>query len=187
MGYAISWLAVRGKDPGMVTSSLGLTPTGAKAEYGEAMFTARALPSGWFLLVINEAEHKYIKPEFLAALSNGCELVACSVEEHVMVCTSESWRSGTREWRIEHDAQQSIDHITTMGALPNDYAAIERSFSKKQEEAGGKKADTDYFFDVPLQTAKSIVGFKHDEDSGLENGSFEVLKGVVSKPWWKLW
>ena len=198
MGFAISWLAVKGKTPEAVIQALGLTPTGEMAEYGESLFTGRTLPSGWFLLVINQCEHKFVKPNSLASLSSNCEAIACSIEEHVMVCTSELWRNGAQVWRIEHDAQQSIDHISTSGLLPDDYPAIEREFAEQQKQAGGKKADTDYFFDIPLQTAKSIVGFKHDE-AGLEDESFEVFKGNEAspladpisnqgkRPWWKLW
>lgn len=198
MGYAISWLAVKGKTPDTLIHELGLTPTGEMAEYGESMFTGRTLPSGWFLLVINQCEHKFVKSKSLGSLSSDCEIIACSIEEHVMVCTSELWRNGAQVWRIEHDAQQSIDHINTSGLLPDVYSAIEREFAEQQEQAGGKKADTDYFFDIPLQTAKSIVGFKHDE-AGLEDESFEVFKGDATLPradpisnqgkeaWWKLW
>lgn len=187
MGYAISWLAVRGKPAEAVVSALGLTPTGTKAEYGEAMFTGRALSNGWFLLVINECEHKFTRPESLSSLSNGCDVIGCTVEEHVMVCTAEAWKDGAQIWRLEHDAHKSIEHLSKSGSLPSGYATIESSLSNEQEKAGGKNADTDYFFDIPLQTAKSIVGFKHDEDSGLEEQSFEVFRGPEQKPWWKFW
>jgi len=60
MGYAISWLAVKGKSEEVLIAELGLAPTGEMAEYGDSMFTGRKLPSGWLLLVINESEHKLI-------------------------------------------------------------------------------------------------------------------------------
>jgi len=34
MGFAISWLAVKGKSPEALTEELGLTPTGEMTEYG---------------------------------------------------------------------------------------------------------------------------------------------------------
>ena len=189
MGYAMSWLAVRGKDPAAVTFSLGLRATGKMANYAEAMYTGRPIGNGWFLLVVNQAEHEFLAPEVLSQLSSGSDVVACTIEEHVMVCTAEAWKDSARVWRIEHNAQESIDHINARGALPDMYISIKDSLSKQQKEAGGKGADTDFFFDIPLQTAKSIVGFKHDEDSGLEDDSFEVLEGPKgsSKPWWKFW
>jgi hypothetical protein len=189
VGYSISWLAVRGQDPSVVTSSLGLKASGKKAEYAEAMYTGRSLPNGWFLLVINQCEHKFLAPESLSKLSTDSEVIACSIEEHVMVSTSELWKNGTNVWRIEHNGQESIDHLRESGDCPPGYPQIKSSLSKQQEDAGGKNADTDYLFDIPLVTAASIVGFKHDEDNGLEESSFDVFDGpdAASKPWWKLW
>lgn len=188
MGYAISWLAVRSAESGAILSRLGMKSTGRKAECAEEPYTGRSLPNGWFLLVLDRCEHKFIAPESLAKLSTDSEIIACSIEEHVMVSTSELWRDGAKVWRIEHNAQESIDHLKEHGTLPSAYRQIKGSLMEEQEQAGGKQAETDYFFDIPLATAKSIVGFKHDEHSGLEDSSFEVFEGPrESKPWWKFW
>ena len=199
MGYAISWLAIKGKPEELVVAELGLAPTGEMAEYGDSLFTGRKLPSGWFLLVIDKCEHKFVNPNSLAPLSLGCEVIATSIEEHVMVCSSELWRNGAQVWRIEHDAQKSIEHIAASGSLPADYSTIEQEHAEEQKQAGGSEADTDYFFEIPLHIAKNIVGFKHDEvDPAIEDGGFMVLELKVAKSrariekqskksWWKLW
>lgn len=198
MGFAISWLAIKGKTPEALTGEIGLTPTGEMTEYGESLFTGRMLPNGWFLLVINECEHEFVKPNSLGSLSKGCEVIASSIEEHVMFCSSELWQDGTQVWRIEHDAQKNIDHVAASGNLPLDYTSIEREHSEEQRRAGGEEADVDYFFEIPLHAAKNIVGFKHDE-AGLDDESFEVFEFTAipsrresigkyrKKPWWKLW
>lgn len=198
MGYAVSWLAVSGKAPQALFRELGIAPTGEMAAYGESMIAGRTLPNGWFLLVIDRCDHKFIMPESLRSISSACEAVACSIEEHVMFCSSELWRNGVQVWRIEHDAQKSIEHISTSGQLPDDYAAIEEESAEQQKQAGGMKADTDYFFEIPLQAARGLVGFKHDE-ACLDDESFEVFEGDTASPvanqlsagvrkqWWKLW
>lgn len=198
MGFAISWLAVKGKTPEALTGELGLTPTGEMTEYGESLFTGRMLPNGWFLLVIDECEHEFVKSNSLGSLSKECEVIASSIEEHVMFCSSELWQDGTQVWRIEHDAQKSIDHVAASGNLPSDYTSIARQHSEEQRRAGGNEADVDYFFEMPLHIAKNIVGFKHDEVE-LEDESFEVFAFTAipsrreltekhrKKPWWKLW
>ena len=145
MGYSVSWLAVSGKAPQALFRELGIAPTGEMAAYGESMIAGRTLPNGWFLLVIDRCDHKFIMPESLRSISSACEAVACSIEEHVMFCSSELWRNGVQVWRIEHDAQKSIEHISTSGQLPDDYAAIEKESAEQQKQAGGMKADTDYF------------------------------------------
>ena len=198
MGYAISWLAVKDTGTELLLQNLGLTPAGGMGRYGESLFTGRTLPSGWFILVINQCEHTFVRPKALESLSDHGEVIACSIEEHVMWSTAELWRNGAQVWRIEHDAQKNISHISTSGLLPDGYSAIERKFAEQQKQSGGKTSGTDYIFEIPLQMARSIVGFKHDE-AGPEDESFKVFKGGTSlpltdpiadqrtKPWWKLW
>jgi hypothetical protein len=115
-----------------------------------------------------------------------------------MVCTAEQWRNGKQVWRLEHDGQQSIEHIRASGQLPEEYAGIEKASAEQQAEAGGKKADVDFFFEIPVETAKSLVGFRHDE-AGLAADHFEILEADLAvaqlgavrrqteKPWWKIW
>jgi hypothetical protein len=199
MGYAISWLAVKDAAPEAVLQQLGLKATGETAYFGESLFTGCSLPTGWFLLVINQSEHRFVQTNALAALSAHRDVVACSVEEHVMYCTAELWRGGAQVWRIEHDAQNGMSHIGKSGKLPDAYRVIEGRFSKEQSQSGGEKSDTDYIFEIPMQTAKSVVGFKYDE-LGSDDEDFSVFEAETpsppasgpasaqgAKPWWKLW
>lgn len=190
MGYAISWLAVKDVDSERLLKNLELNPTGETVGIGKATFTGRAMPSGWFVLVMNKYDHKFVKPETMASLSHLADVIACSIEEHVMCSTAEFWRDGTRVWHAEHDAQQGMCHISVMGPMPDKYAAIAEEFSEKQKQSGGENSDTDYFFEIPLQTAKSIVGFKHDETEQ-EFGYFQIFRGgsasSFAKPRWKFW
>ena len=130
MGFAISWLAVKGKPHEAVTLELGPTPTGKIADYAKFLFTARALSCGWFLLV-DAFEHDSVKPTALAALSCNCEVVACSIEEFVGFCSLELWRNGTQAWHVEHDAQKGVEHLSHSGSLPDGLAAIKREFSER--------------------------------------------------------
>jgi hypothetical protein len=199
MGYAVSWLAVKDAASELLLQNLGLTPTGEMADYGEALFTGRALPTGWFILFINQCEHDFMQPKTLASISAGGDVIACSIEEHVMWSTAEHWQNGAQTWRIEHDAQKSMCHIGASGLLPDGYSLIEQEFTELQKQAGGEDSDTDYFFEIPLQTAKGIVGFKHDEPGGAADATFIVFKSTTSQPdvnstanqkrksWWKPW
>jgi hypothetical protein len=181
MGYAISWLAVKNTSSELLLQNLGLVPIGEIAVCGESLFTGRTLSSGWFILVINQCEHAFVKPKALAALSSLGDVIACAIEEHVMWSRAELWRNGEQVWLVEHDAQKGVSHICTVGRLPDGYPAIERKFTDQQEWSGGQKPDTDYFFEIPLQTARGMVGFRHDE-AGFENESFKVFKGDTSSP-----
>lgn len=198
MGYAVSWLAVKNSNSELLLQKLDLAPTGEVTLYGESLFTGCRLSTGWFVLFINQCDHNFVCPETLASLSAVGEAIACSIEEHVMWCIAGLWRDGAQVWCIEHDAQKNISHINASGDLPEGYPAIERKYAELQEQSGGEKSGVDYFFEIPLQTAKGIVGFKHDETAP-EDESFQVFEGRKSpdaagahldqnsKPWWKLW
>ena len=188
MGYALSWLALREAAPDILLDGLGLVKSSNPSR--KTLFAGRKLPDDWFLLAINHYNHEFVQSDVLRSLSSHGDLMACSVEEHVMCCSSELWKNGQQVWRIEHDAQESMTHLNATGSLPQTYFDIHNEFARKQEEAGGEHSDTDYFFEIPLQAAKRIVGFKHDE-TVFESGSWEVLERAQprenKKPWWKPW
>lgn len=123
MGYSISWLACRGLTAQAAYQRLALTETTRTAEYARAELTAHGLPYGWRLIVADRCDHTMIHAPSLAELSVGCEVVACSIEEHVMVCSAELWREGTRRWRAEHSSEKGREHLQTQGELPDGLAA----------------------------------------------------------------
>ena len=60
----------------------------------------------------------------------------------------------------------------------------------EQQKAGGRKADVDYIFDVPVELAQTLAGYRHDADiPGAGTDPFEVLAetspsaaGRIEKP-----
>ena len=186
MGYSISWLAVKGKTADSVLQELGLISSGRMADFGTAPFTGRDLPSGWFLLVLKGCDHKFINPESLASLSKNCEVIASSIEEHVMFSSAEQWTGGARVWRVEHVGENGPIQLTTDGALPVDFRSIADAQKKLQSDDGGEKAGVDHYFEIPLNAAQIIIGFKHDETNFGENG-FQVFESSGKKSRWKLW
>jgi hypothetical protein len=193
MGYSIAWLAVRGTSPEVAFQRLALAPTDRFADYAEHDVSARDIPGGWTLVVARGCDHRIIAERQLTELSVECDLLACSIEEHVMYSSSEFWSRGQRHWRVEHDAQKAIDHLSTLGSLPEDFAVVRAQLSEQQAAAGGKEADVDFYFDIPLVLARNRVGFKHDEVNAFESdGKFQVFTDASSKQsqgkaWWQFW
>ncbi len=194
MGYSLAWLAVRGIPYNVVLERQGLLPTEEMADYAEHPVSALANAGEWSLVVARRCDHRIISGQNLAALSDNCEVIACSIEEHVMYSSSEQWSNGRRQWRVEHDAQKSMDHLATDGSMPEDFAATRNQFAEQQEAEGGKKAGVDLYFEIPLVLAQTRVGFKHDEDAAFEtDGRFQVLMDSTApsrssrKSWWHFW
>ena len=177
MGFSLSWLAVKGKSPETIHAELGLKPKpGARREARpEADWTAVAMPNGWYLIVANHSES--VAPDaVLQRLSTGGELVTCFVEEHVMVSKATGWRDGQMLWSVTHLAPKDLRHLEVQGTPPPEFAAIRDRLSAK------RTSDCDYIFDIPVETARSVAGYRYDQDiAGLSGEVFEVLVEVAPK------
>jgi len=95
-------------------------------------------------------------------------------------------------WRAEHVGENGPIHLNTSGNLPPGFEVMAAAHKQAQEAEGGEEAGVDHYFDIPLNAAKEITGFKHDNDvPGVDYESFEVLRKASSspdsKPWWRLW
>jgi hypothetical protein len=162
MGFSASWLAVRGKPSTAVLSELGLRGTGEYDDVPDSPHLwGTSLPAGWYLVFANRSDYREDFP--LDRLSSSAELVACFVEEHVMVCAASGWRDGKEVWSIYHESDQSLEHLETKGDLPPVFTSIRDRLAAQQAEEGGDEADVDYFFDVGVEVAETLTGFRHDE------------------------
>lgn len=197
MGYAISWMAVKGKNSKDILDLLELSETSESYELPESDFNSAELPSGWYFLWFNECESPYVQREVVLPLSDECSVITCVIEEHVMYVRTEYWENGAQSWVIVHDSQKGIFNLEASGCLPDSFEPIKTEMFAEQTAAGGKKADVDYIFDVPLEVVRQITFFKHDEETPeLEGIEFKVLKSnkiqfppmpEIKKPWWKVW
>jgi hypothetical protein len=192
MGFAVSWIAISGKEPQRVLEELGLSRTGEKEEFPESEFTCASLPGPWFLVFANEFDSPITSEEALSSLSLGCKLVSCKVEEHVMFSSATCYSNGSQTWRVEHDAQQSIYHLSAAGSPPAQLDEAHAKLKQEQDNAGGANADVDFIFDVPVAVAQAITSYRHDMDiEGADSEPFEVLRQAVTdqqtKPLWKVW
>lgn len=166
MGTSLSWFAVRGKSPEAVLQDLGLKNVGK--EYHKTPFCGGTLPSGWFLVI--HGRHEFSNDE-VRSLSRGGEAIACFVEEHVMVSRAAALKEGEQMWCVTHDAQESDDHLDVEGEPPAGFAAIRDRLIKQQQEDGG----ADFIFSVPVDLAREITGYSHEETPEINFDNFVKL------------
>lgn len=181
MGFSLSWLATKGKPSETVLAELELRATGDEAIAGDAPASGATADGGWYLIVLDGAEHQLIRPDVLERLSRGCEVLTCTVEEHVMFSEATGWRDGREEWRVTHRGEDGPVGLEARGNLPAPFPAIRDALTAEQEAEGGANADVDILFDIPVVLVKSFTGFKHDE-GGLDGDTlaFEVLESTRS-------
>ena len=98
-----------------------------------------------------------------------------------MVSVATGWKDGQRVWSVTHDAQRDMEHLQTEGELPAVFTSIRDRLRSEQQKAGGRKADVDYIFDVPVELAQTLTGYRHDADiPGAGTDPFEVLAETSS-------
>jgi hypothetical protein len=177
MGYAISWIAFQDKTTAQAAELLGLFPSGRLEQEPESMFCGVRLDNGWYVVVINEYGHKFVRERSLRRVSGAADVVAVAIEEHVMFSSAEAWKNGNLVWKVRHESESGPRHLEEQGSLPVQYGSVkERLLAAQQREDEGAR-EVDYVFDVPLELAEAIVGFKHDR---MINDRFEVLKPVTA-------
>jgi hypothetical protein len=158
MGYRVLLIAVTGKDAETVCAEYGVTPTDEYEEIAESPVTGASLPNGSYLLYINDD----ITPKdgVFARLSKNASLLACYANETTMDCYVASWVNGSEQWSVWHDAQQSLTHLETRGAVPAQLEPIRQRLSAQQSST----ADTDYIFDIPIELFVALGGIRYNED-----------------------
>ena len=171
MGVSLAWIAARGAPSGDFLKRLQLTPTGDFEEIPESPYSACTLETGWLLVVVQRMDDRAVAPETLRAVSSGAELVVAWVEEHVMFSRAEGWKDGQKTWSIVHESEKGPTHLESTGAPPVSLAGHQTKALDLLKAEGEDSAD--YVFDVPLQVAQELTGFKHDEGP---DRRFEVLK-----------
>jgi len=135
------------------------------------------MPQGWYLVVANRCDHRFLQAKVLGPLSQNYRVVACSIEEHVMFSSAEEWVAGAMAWRAVHAGENGPMDLKTSGALPPSFQSMANALAAKQEAEGGKTAEVDHYLDIPLNAAKAITGFKHDEKvPGLDYEKFDLLQ-----------
>jgi hypothetical protein len=182
MGYAIAWIAVRGKPKDEVLAQLALVDTGEPDDANESAVSGAALPDGAYLVYFNDMAHPAVQARSMAALSEGCEALACQVEENVMASAAFQYKDGARVWDVLHIAREGLYHLSVDGTPPALLDAIHREMKATQAEQGGANAKVDALFEVPLMLATALCGYRHDEPALLSGETLRFTELVPAAP-----
>src|SRR5260370_34421820 len=134
MGYSLSLLAVQCSDPDAALSRLNIVRTGQSCEYACEQLTGHAMPQGWYLVVANRCDHRFLQAKVLGPLSQNYRVVACSIEEHVMFSSAEEWVAGAMAWRGVPGGGDWPTDPKTSRALPQSLPSIASFHRAKQTD-----------------------------------------------------
>ena len=94
-----------------------------------------------------------------------------------MFSSALGWSRGTQVWKIFHDCEEGGCHPDVSGNPPPALTEIRERLKQELDAAGGEKADVDFIYDVPAKVAKSLTGFRHDQDiAGMAGDVYHVLE-----------
>lgn len=190
MGFNMSWILVDGINEDALYDALDLAATGVTPDEHDlgtshVPLAGAALKSRWCAVF---AEYALVmdatvgtNPARLTRLPKESRCFTCVVLEHAMVSYASLWQDGRYAWQIRHDSSQGVGHLEVRGDLPSAFGDFRGIAMDKQraEEARRKSGEwgVDYFFEVPLDTAATMTGYRHDH--AVENDFFRNLQRLV--------
>jgi len=204
----MSWIFVDGINEDALYDALDLAATGETPDEHDlgtsyVPLAGAALKSGWsavfaqYALVMDASVGT--NPARIARLPARSRCITCVVLEHAMVSYASLWQDGHCVWQIRHDSSQGNGHLEVRGDLPSAFGDFRNIAMDKQraEQARRKPGEwgVDYFFDVPIDTAAAITGYRHDR--AVEKDFFRNLRALkptngnvltkLSQPpgWWQ--
>lgn len=159
MGFSLAWFAVQGVSKDAFLERTGFEDTGEIDEYFEEAHSGGELPGGWYVIVTNDLA--LFEAGKLAAWSAGGRLAAVAVDEGSMNSVATEWRDGKQVWSLSHDGSEGGETLEVEGTLPDVFEELKTEALAVQAEAEGEPVD--HVFDIPLDLAAEVTGFRHDE------------------------
>ena len=142
-------------------------------------WVARIKESGWSVLWLEDDSFIQKNSDLISHASQAVDLVACEVNETCMWASAEYLRDGTSVWKVTHagDGDDRFN-LNEYGALPDEFEDIKaRNFGLQESDD-----ECDYVFEIPLDTAKRLLRFRHDQYLEPEAvDQFQIVK-IKKKP-----
>jgi hypothetical protein len=161
MGFSLVWIAAQGIDKDAFLERVGFEDTGEVDEYFEQDHTGGDIPGGWYVLM--SEDFGLLEAGKLAKWSADARLVAAAVHEGTMNSLAMEWRNGAQVWSVAHDGSDGGDRLEVEGALPDVFEELKQEAEAAQAESEKEGGGVDFAFDIPLDLAAEITGFRHDE------------------------
>ena len=158
MSFDVSWAAFSKVRKQEVLAAANLQDTGEHDEANEAPFSCAELPNGWTVLYANSSTYTY---ENIKRISANHAVLSVIIQEYVPTSLAAFHVRGEEIWSVYHEGNAGVLDLTLTGAVPPQTTAIRDRLSVMQQSEG-KASRVDHMFDVPVELAESICGYRHD-------------------------
>ena len=161
MSFSLAWFAVHGIDSDVFLERAGFHDTGELDEYFEEQHSGGAIPGGWYVIVTSDIG--LLEPARLAQWSAGGRLIAAVIHEGTSSSLATEWRDGRQVWSVSHDGSEGGDQLAVEGQLPDVFEELHQEAVAAQAESRKEGGEVNFVFDIPLDLAAEVTGFRHDE------------------------
>jgi len=170
LGFNLAWVTVHGSSKGDILDVLRMTDTGKPDQYFESDLAGGQLSGGWYVILdrtFGIYDEKWWRP-----LSRRARVIAAAMSEGAMVSAAREWADEREIWFVEHDGNDGGDKLETFGVFPREFTAIRDKQIALQRGAKG----VDHIFDIPIELAYQIAGFRPDKMPVLFGPKFTELR-----------
>lgn len=161
MGFSLAWFAAQGIPKDDFLERAGFDDTGEVDEYFEETHSGGQLPGGWYVIVTSDVG--LLAPDRLRQWSAGGRIVAAVVHEDSMNSLATEWKDGRPVWSVSHDGSEGGDSLEVEGQLPDLFEELKQEADAAQAESEKEGGGVDFVYDIPLDLAADLTGFRHDE------------------------
>jgi len=144
-----------------VLGRMGFRDLGELDKANDAPFSIAELPDRWVVVFSNDFECG--APENVRRFAGGATVVSCQVEEHVMVSAAHCFTNRAHTWSVTHDGGQAGPYdLQVTGEPPPGLGPIKQRLLAERDAIGGEASNVDFGFDVPVELAMELTGYRHD-------------------------
>lgn len=184
MGLSSSWIGFQNVSRDQLLEQLGFVETGEEGDFVEVAkpYAYAELPGGWLILYADD--YHWADPERVVELSEQGLVVGCQFDDKSMMgCVVSAAQNYEPLWQVAHRPDiepHTVYHLDVQGDPPPALAEIRDRHVRAQDEEQRQAGSIDFIFDVPLDLAKQICGFKYDESEDLFKGLEPIAGGWTS-------
>jgi hypothetical protein len=180
-------LAVKGKPAEMVCDELrlraGRTP---EKDNLSAQIVGAVAENGWYLIVARGRDHRLIGESVIAPLSNGCDVLTCTIDERNIFSAATAWRNGARVWSVSYDGESEGADVVVEGNLPSSLNPIRERYTALAQADDAGDALVDPMYEIPIEMAYWIAGYRPYDEGSAFAGRFVELSGLDTPLWKRL-
>jgi hypothetical protein len=164
MGLNLCWIAVQHGQQAAILDRLGFEAIGETGDEIGVDYACAVLANGWFVFVT--MDRSFLKDRLLAKVSSDGLWLGCEMSETVMFSRARAFQDGTLLWSVFHDPDQDRRGVLVEGVPPPEFRDIRQRLAAEQAMANDDTVDL--MFDLPMELAASVCGYRAGETRGVE-------------------